>query len=1276
MASAGSVLSKEQLLCPICLDLFNLPVSTPCGHNYCRDCIQGYWQSANVSQCPMCKQKFYRRPELKVNTFIAEVASQFKMSLEKRDENEVSPAAQHSGPKGEVSCDVCIGKRVKALKSCLDCLASFCKTHLEPHHVLGTFKKHRLISPMMSMRDRVCQKHEKLMDVFCNTDQTYVCQVCIKKDHRAHHTVPVEDESRDRRAQIGGINAEVEDMIDRRLQKINEINQTVRLSRGNTERETEESLQVFNKLLHIVQRGKDEVVEAIGTKQKQVENRASGLIGELEQEIDELRRRKAELGQLERAEDDLYLLQSFPALSTLPAAKNWSDTRVESAVYVGTARRAVRRVVCQLEETVKAEVKRLCEIECQRARESAVDVTLDPDTAHPKLVLSKNRKQVYHGDVALSLPDKPERFYPGVSVLGKESFSSGRFYYEVQVKGKTEWDIGVGLESINRKGENILNPESGYWSLGMRQNNSYWALSSTPICVPLVERPQRLGVYLDLECGQMAVELPRRPLSPVLSAVVWTLLSAGILLAFCFLLFTLRFKNNRIVKMSSPNLNVLTLFGSVLTYSSGFLFAVDERTHSHGGPSTAVLQARIWTLCVGSTLVFGPILGKTWRLYRVFTQRVPDKRVIIRDIQLMGLVAVLILVDTLVLTAWNLTDPIRCSRSVGAVVTVVERDISYSLSQLDTCSSVYSDLWVIIIAVQKGCLLLYGTYLAGLTSNVSHPPVNQSPTIITAVSLITVSSAIAVPVSIFLQAWPNLVYSTVAGAIFICTLATNCMLFVPQLTQWRQFEEDQNNPSQMAKYFSSPSKSQPSVYSQDEVYYLLGENNSMKKLINEKNAVIDSLQEQVNNAKDKLLRLMSASQPIEDHDMDSSNTNLHSSSTQTTELQSDGPSSSSLPQRDAQSRLLAPHLSTHLTAVKPSPEPCPAAHSSTASAASSPLPVEVDVGENQRGVTTAGPTSSDTAESRTGEDLKHPVSLQSPGCLRTAEETVDFVTSLQSRRGLNPSQVETFNSQSGFTSQLGSNARLAGFVSSEQLQEILQELSALRSPSQLSRAPSQLKFTEASALSPLSLQMPCSPHPPMLFRYPSISPYTMRKRRPPFHSSRRGLVPSCFYTGSEAAGCRRVRGNCQNSGTHPDGDSTFLQVHSPDLELEEEGEEEDGEGNEANRKYQRRVSRSHRCSALPCAENDHAADVEAGADTEQHHRHIRDSCGYWDSDSSSSTDYCYYHRPYCDSCLQRGSLLSSDSSSDSSDSEYEGYATLFRPPHPVVFKEDLKPTFV
>ncbi|XP_071763542.1 E3 ubiquitin-protein ligase TRIM21-like [Centroberyx gerrardi] len=506
MASAGSLLSEEQFLCPICLDVFTQPVSTPCGHNFCRDCIQGYWQSAKLSQCPVCKQKFYRRPELKVNTFISEVAAQFKKSVEIKDENGTASSTvdQPSVQYGEVSCDVCNGKRVKALKSCLDCLASYCETHLEPHQVLGTFKKHRLINPLMNMQDRVCKKHEKLLNLFCNTDQLFVCQICIKKDHKGHRTVPIEEESRERRAQMGRIGAEVQQMIQDRLQKVSDTKHAVQLSRGNTEREIEDSLQVFTKLLHSIQRGQAEVLEVIEGRQRDAERRAGGVIAELEQEIDELRRRSAELERLSHTEDHLYLLQSFSSFSAPPAAKDWSEAGVESVVYVGTVRRAARRAASQLEETLKAEVKRLCETEFQRVQRCAVDVTLDPDTAHPKLVLSDNKKQVHHGDVALSLPDNPERFYPGISVLGKEGFSSGRFYYEVQVKGKTEWDIGVGRESVSRKGGNMLNPEGGYWTLGLRNSKDYWALTSPPTPLPLVEKPQRVGVYVDLEWGQVS----------------------------------------------------------------------------------------------------------------------------------------------------------------------------------------------------------------------------------------------------------------------------------------------------------------------------------------------------------------------------------------------------------------------------------------------------------------------------------------------------------------------------------------------------------------------------------------------------------------------------------------------------------------------------------------------------------------------------------------------------------------------------------------------------
>lgn len=467
MATIGSMLSEQQLLCPICLDVFNLPVSTPCGHNFCKDCLQEYWHSAEHSQCPVCKQKFYRRPEFKVNTLISEVVSQFKRSLEKKDEYDASTVDQNSNQKGDVSCVVCVEKKPKAL-------TSICETRPHPQLVPDTFKN--LIKPRMNMKDRVCKKHEKLLDLFCT-------HMCIRSVHSAHQTPPTEDKSVWNR----GINTAAEDMIKGRLRRIGEINQTVQLSRENTEREIQEGSRVFEKLLHFAQRGQAELVEVTGAQQRLVESRASGLIAELEQEIDELKQNRD-------------LLNDFPAPSALPV----SDAGVESAVHVGTVRRALRRVACRLEEMVKAEMKRLCKAEIQRVQQYAVDVTLDPDTAHPKLVLSENRKQVYHGDVAVSLPDNPERFYPGVSVLGKEGFSSGRFYYEVEVTGKTEWDIGVGLESVNRKGGNTLNPENGYWTLGMRRDQSCWALSSIPLCVLLDERLQRVGVYVDVEWGQVS----------------------------------------------------------------------------------------------------------------------------------------------------------------------------------------------------------------------------------------------------------------------------------------------------------------------------------------------------------------------------------------------------------------------------------------------------------------------------------------------------------------------------------------------------------------------------------------------------------------------------------------------------------------------------------------------------------------------------------------------------------------------------------------------------
>ncbi len=130
-----------------------------------------------------------------------------------------------------------------------------------------------------------------------------------------------------------------------------------------------------------------------------------------------------------------------------------------------------------------------------------MDVTLDPDTAQPKLILSDDGKQVRHGDIKQKLPDTPERFDPGPCVLGKEGFSSGRWYFEVQVKGKTEWALGVARESINRKGRIALSPSNGYWTVGLRNRDEYKACDDAPVSLSLRVKPQRVGVFVDYEEG-------------------------------------------------------------------------------------------------------------------------------------------------------------------------------------------------------------------------------------------------------------------------------------------------------------------------------------------------------------------------------------------------------------------------------------------------------------------------------------------------------------------------------------------------------------------------------------------------------------------------------------------------------------------------------------------------------------------------------------------------------------------------------------------------------
>ncbi|XP_030201588.1 E3 ubiquitin-protein ligase TRIM39-like [Gadus morhua] len=489
MASANTSWSEEDFSCSICLDVFSSPVTTPCGHNFCRTCITKFWDEQVKYKCPVCNKIFDTKPDPPVNTLLSQLAAQFRTTVRVKEQPCVEPA--------EVPCDVCTGTKQKAVKSCLECFMSFCQTHLEPHQRVTVLKGHRLVEPMDRLEDRMCKKHNQLLELFCQTEQVCVCLLCTVTDHKSHPVVPLKEEYEVKTAQLGKIEAEVPQMIQERKQKIKEIKDRVELSNKDADGEIAIGGQVFTALIGCVEKCRDEFNQTVQEKLKSTEKQAEDLIKELEQEIEDLTNRCSELKQLSHTKDHLHFLQTFRSLKDPPPTRDWTTVEVRPPSYVVTLRRSLD----QLKKTLNMEMKKLRDdAELKRVQPYEVDVTLDPDTANGWLILSEDGKRVHEGRVKKVLPDNPKRFTNYRCVLTRQSFSSGRFYFEVQVKDKTSWWLGVVRESIDRKGMTRWTPETGYWTLHYYKDVLVFR-GKPSVRLPLRADLQKVGVFVDYDEG-------------------------------------------------------------------------------------------------------------------------------------------------------------------------------------------------------------------------------------------------------------------------------------------------------------------------------------------------------------------------------------------------------------------------------------------------------------------------------------------------------------------------------------------------------------------------------------------------------------------------------------------------------------------------------------------------------------------------------------------------------------------------------------------------------
>ncbi|XP_067386270.1 zinc finger protein RFP-like [Emydura macquarii macquarii] len=449
MATENPVESlQEEATCPICLEYFREPVILECGHNFCRTCISQCWEGSDMGvSCPQCRETVQQR-NLRPNRQLANVI-------------EIAKRLSFQAAKG-------------------------------------------------SGGEKVCGEHQEALKLFCKVDQIPICVVCDRsRAHRTHTVVPIEEAAQEYKEKIQAhlktrreeretllgfkVTAEVKSQeylkrIEKEKQKIVSEFQQLRQFLEEQERLLLAQLEKLDKEIVKIQN------ENI-TKLSEEISQLSELISEMEGKCQKPSREFLQdvRSTLSRCEKGKF---QQPMEISPEHEKRLSDFSQKTILLMETLRTFKDILPSELERKVG---------ESRGAHTQgkiAANVTLDPDTAHPHLVLSEDGKNVRRADRWQDLPDNPKRFDTVSCVLGCEGFTSGRHCLEVEVEGGQYWAVGVARESVRRKGWISLSPQGGIWAME-RCRDQFWALTSPATCLPLRRFPCRIWMYLDCDRGQV-----------------------------------------------------------------------------------------------------------------------------------------------------------------------------------------------------------------------------------------------------------------------------------------------------------------------------------------------------------------------------------------------------------------------------------------------------------------------------------------------------------------------------------------------------------------------------------------------------------------------------------------------------------------------------------------------------------------------------------------------------------------------------------------------------
>uniref|UniRef100_A0A672FNK6 Tripartite motif-containing protein 16-like n=1 Tax=Salarias fasciatus TaxID=181472 RepID=A0A672FNK6_SALFA len=466
---SGQIEQTLEICCAICLDVLRDPATIPCGHSYCMDCIRLHW--------------------------------------DKEDEKGFFAGAE------DVACDYCSGRKLKAVKSCLKCLVSFCEQHLQPHHQVAALKTHKLVNPSKNIEENICPHHKEVMTIFCRSDQECICSLCFFDQHKEHEVVSAEGERMEKQKELKPSCDRIQEQIQERGEDMMILLKEIKAINLSADKAEEDSEKIFNELIHLIKEKQSDTREQIRSQQTAEVNRVKDFLLKLKDEITELKWKSTKLEQLSGNQDHNQFLRLFPLLSEISESTQLSRPKPRPLRYFDNFTTAVSSASSTLQSVFSEEWPKISqtlnevEVLLPRAEPQTraeflqffSQISLDPNSVNKQLILSDGNRRATYVSRRQTYPSHPDRFMSRSQVLSAEGLT-GRHYWEV------EWSdfgiyVAVAYQSISRKGDDSeFGNNDRSWAL-LCSYGDYQFFHDKTCQSFLSPWTSRVGVYLDHQEG-------------------------------------------------------------------------------------------------------------------------------------------------------------------------------------------------------------------------------------------------------------------------------------------------------------------------------------------------------------------------------------------------------------------------------------------------------------------------------------------------------------------------------------------------------------------------------------------------------------------------------------------------------------------------------------------------------------------------------------------------------------------------------------------------------